>query len=58
MKKAFMRGVCALNIEAMAMFNEDERKTRDQIVFITLHLMIKLRLMLVSRISFVGTHMQ
>ena len=45
MKKAFMRGVCALNIEAMAMFNEDERKTRDQIVFITLHLMVKLRLM-------------
>ena len=24
MKKAFMRGVCALNMEAMAMFNPDE----------------------------------
>ena len=26
MKKAFMRGVCALNMEAMTMFSEDERK--------------------------------
>lgn len=27
MKKAFMRGVCALNLEAMTMFQESEDKT-------------------------------
>jgi len=27
MKKAFMRGVCALNLEAMTMFQEPEGKT-------------------------------
>ena len=26
MKKAFMRGVCALNMEAMAMFHEQDNK--------------------------------
>ena len=28
MKKAFMRGVCALNLEAMGMFHEQEEKGR------------------------------
>ena len=27
MKKAFMRGVCALNLEAMTMFQESDGKT-------------------------------
>lgn len=27
MKKAFMRGVCALNMEAMAMFHDGEGKS-------------------------------
>lgn len=26
MKKAFMRGVCALNLEAMTIFNKDDQK--------------------------------
>ncbi|XP_002735787.1 centrosomal protein POC5-like [Saccoglossus kowalevskii] len=30
MKKAFMRGVCALNLEAMSMFHENEGNTENQ----------------------------
>ena len=29
MKKAFMRGVCALNMEAMSMFKENQEETED-----------------------------
>ena len=29
MKKAFMRGVCALNMEAMSMFHGDEGAGKD-----------------------------
>lgn len=29
MKKAFMRGVCALNLEAMTMFHEGDKGERD-----------------------------
>ena len=38
MKKAFMRGVCALNMEAMSMFQEAEQPGRDKLkYFIYLH---------------------
>jgi len=32
MKKAFMRGVCALNLEAMTMFQEPEGKNGGTVV--------------------------
>lgn len=34
MKKAFMRGVCALNLEAMTMFNEGEENVSSKLFFI------------------------
>ena len=33
MKKAFMRGVCALNIEAMSMFKEGKLTEADEILY-------------------------
>lgn len=35
MKKAFMRGVCALNIEAMSMFKEGKLTEADEILYST-----------------------
>ena len=35
MKKAFMRGVCALNMEAMSMFKEEKLTEADEILLST-----------------------
>lgn len=36
MKKAFMRGVCALNLEAMTIFNKDDQKGKFMIRLISI----------------------
>ena len=59
MKKAFMRGVCALNLEAMTMFNEADAKgigklNRQKEMFKSRIFQLGLDLILCVRISLIA----